>query len=131
MVRSLSAVAHISQPGSPVLGHRRIDHYQKELGGVLALRNNDNNVARQVDIMERRIVKSQNQYMDTIARNNQLRTEVNIWRREILFLKKANSSIRADMKRLEDGNHALEQVRTVPSVGGGVQQVVAAICGLD
>ena len=87
---------------------------------MLALRNNDNNVARQVDIMERRIVKSQNQYMDTIARNNQLRTEVNIWRREILFLKKANSSIRADMKRLEDGNHALEQVRTVSSVGGGV-----------
>lgn len=90
---------------------RRIDHYQKELGGVLALRNNDNNVARQVDIMERRIVKAQNQYMDTIARNNQLRTEVNIWRREILFLKKANNSIRADMKRITDSNHGLEQVR--------------------
>ena len=47
--------------------------------------------------------------MDTIAHNGQLRTEVNIWRREILFLKKANASIRADIKRITDANHALEQ----------------------
>lgn len=88
---------------------KKIDKYRQNLGGVLALRNNDNNVARQVDIMERRMVKAQNTYMDQIAHNNQLRSEVNVWRREILFLKQANGSIRADITRLMDANRGLEQ----------------------
>lgn len=88
---------------------KRITKYTQSLGGVLALRVNDANVARQIDIMERRMVKSQNHYMDTIAHNNQLRTEVNIWRREIRFLKKANASIRADIRKTKDHNTTLEQ----------------------
>ena len=54
------------------------------------------------------MVKAQNTYMDNIAHNNQLRTEVNIWRREILFLKQANDSIRTDIARLNEQNRALE-----------------------
>lgn len=43
----------------PMLHSRRIDDYNVRLGGVQALRENDRNVARQIDIMERRIVKAQ------------------------------------------------------------------------
>lgn len=48
--------------------------------------------------------------MDQIAANNKMREDVNIWRREILFLTKANNSIQSDINRLQKHNLELEQV---------------------
>ena len=52
-------LVHVNTCNACVCANREIDRYHKNLGGVLALKTNDNNVARQVDIMERRMVKAQ------------------------------------------------------------------------
>lgn len=55
-------------------------------------------------------VAAQTEFMDQIAANNKMREDVNIWRREILFLTKANNSIQSDINRLQKHNLELEQV---------------------
>ena len=48
--------------------------------------------------------------MKTIGRNNELRKEIDIWRREKLAVKTANEIMERDIKRLQEETERLDQV---------------------
>ncbi|TMW61164.1 hypothetical protein Poli38472_013627 [Pythium oligandrum] len=86
----------------------QIAKMRKKLRGVNAVKENDAAVAHCSAIMQHRLAKAEEEYMKLVTGQQQVRTEIDTVRRELIAMRKVVKKLESDMHDVAEANAAVE-----------------------